>query len=70
MLIAAGVIGVIVPGIIGTPFLLAGAFVMLPGGPELLVRWSGSPSPRLVRALLRQVGRFLADLERRYPTAH
>jgi hypothetical protein len=68
LLITIGTIRVIVPGIIGTPFLLAGALVMLPGGPELLARWSGGNSPRLVRAVLRQIGRFLDDLERRYPS--
>ena len=69
LLITAGLVGVIAPGIIGTPFLLTGAFVLVPGGPELLSRWSGGNSPRVVRALLRQIGRFLDDLGRRYPSA-
>src|SRR5712691_8233742 len=34
VLITAGVIGVIVPGIVGAPFLVAGAFVLSPGGPR------------------------------------
>ena len=67
LMIAVGVVGVIVPGIVGMPFLLVGAFVLFPGGPELLSRWSVGDSPRFVRALLRQAGRFLDDLERRYP---
>ena len=60
LLIAAGVVGLAVPGIPGTPFLLAGAVVLMPGGSRLLSRWAGQPA-------MRQIGRFLDDLERRYP---
>jgi hypothetical protein len=49
-----------VPGVLGTPFLLAGAVVLAPGGAKLLSRWAG-------HSAMRQVGRFLDDLERRYP---
>ena len=60
LLISAGVVGLVVPGVLGTPFLLAGALVLVPGGSKLLSRWAG-------RSAMRQVGRFLDDLERRYP---
>ena len=60
LLITAGVVGLAVPGILGTPFLLAGAIVLAPGGSKLLSRWVG-------RSAMRQVSRFLDDLERRYP---
>ena len=60
MLITAGVVGLLVPGVLGTPFLLAGAVVLMPGGSRLLSRWAGQPA-------MRQIGRFLDDLERRYP---
>ena len=60
MLITAGVVGLIVPGVFGTPFLLAGAVVLAPGGSRLLSRWAG-------HSAIRQIGRFLDDLERRYP---
>jgi hypothetical protein len=60
LLITAGVIGLVVPGVIGTPFLLAGAVVLTPGGSKLLSRWAG-------HSAMRQIGRFLDDLERRYP---
>jgi len=49
-----------VPGVLGTPFLLAGAGILAPGGSQLVSRWVG-------RSTMRQVGRFLDDLERRYP---
>ena len=59
-LITAGVIGLVVPGVVGAPFLLAGAAVLAPGGSKLLARWAP-------RSATRQIGRFLDDLERRFP---
>ena len=59
-LIAAGVVGLAVPGVPGTPFLLAGAVALAPGGSKLLARWAP-------RSATRQIGRFLDDLERRFP---
>jgi hypothetical protein len=66
-LITAGVVGLIVPGIFGAPFLLAGAVVLTPGGPRLLSRWAGRNPPKFVHAAMRQISRFLDDVERRYP---
>ena len=60
LLITAGVVGLVVPGVLGTPFLLAGFLVLIPGGTKLLSRWA-SPSA------MRPIGRFLDNLERRYP---
>ena len=60
LLITAGVVGLVVPGVLGTPFLLAGVAVLAPSGPKLLSRWAG-------HSAIRQVLRFLDDLERRYP---
>jgi uncharacterized membrane protein YbaN (DUF454 family) len=59
-LITAGVVGLVVPGVVGTPFLLAGAVVLAPGGSKLLARWAPGSATR-------QLGRFLDDLERRFP---
>jgi hypothetical protein len=59
-LIAAGIVGLAVPGVLGAPFLLAGAAVLAPGGSKLLARWAP-------RSAARQLGRFLDDLERRFP---
>ncbi|MGD0106152.1 MAG: hypothetical protein ABSC06_19245 [Rhodopila sp.] len=69
LLITAGVIGVIVPGVPGTPFLIVGVLVITPGGTNLLARWSGKKPPRFINGGLKQIGRFLDDLERRYPRA-
>jgi len=60
LLMTAGIVGLVVPGVLGTPFLLAGAVILAPGGSQLVSRWAG-------RSTMRQVRRFLDDLERRYP---
>ena len=67
LLITAGVVGLVLPGILGTPFLLAGAVVLVPSGPQLLSRWVGRNPPKFVGSAMRQIGRFIDDLERRYP---
>ena len=67
LLVTAGVIGVIAPGIPGTPFLIVGVLVITPGGTKLLSRWVGKNPPRIVKTGMKQIGRFLDDLERRYP---
>jgi hypothetical protein len=67
MMISVGVLGVILPGLPGTPFLLAGVAVLAPGGPRLLTRWAARKPKGLVHASLKQMGRWLDDLERRYP---
>ena len=69
ILIAAGVIGVIAPGVAGVPFLVAGAFVVTPGGPRFLSRWAGRKPRKFAHSVLRQMCRLLDDLERRYPSA-
>jgi cation transport ATPase len=66
-LIVAGVIGVVAPGIIGAPFVVAGAFVLTPGGPRLLSRWAGRKPRKRVHSALRQMCRMIDDLDRRYP---
>jgi hypothetical protein len=67
VLVTAGVVGLIVPGIMGAPFLLAGAVVLTPGGSRRLSRWVGHKPPKLVHSAVRKISRFLDNLERRYP---
>jgi hypothetical protein len=67
-LITAGVIGVIAPGILGWPFVVAGAFVLAPGGTQRLARWAGRKPRKHAHAALRQICRLVDDLERRYPS--
>ncbi len=67
LLFYVGVLGVVLPGIIGFPLVIAGGAVLLPGGPKLLTRWVGRNPPRIVHASMKQIGRLLDDVERRYP---
>lgn len=67
VLVYVGVLGVVLPGIIGFPFVIAGGAMLLPGGPQLLNRWVGRNPPPVVRASVRQIIRLVGDLERRYP---
>jgi len=67
-LITAGVIGVIAPGVLGWPFVVAGAFVLAPGGTRRLARWAGRKPRKHAHAALRQICRLVDDLERRYPS--
>lgn len=67
MMISVGVLGVILPGLPGVPFLVAGAAVLSPGGPQLLTRWAKRRPKGVVHTGLKQISRWLDDLERRYP---
>jgi hypothetical protein len=67
LLLYVGVLGVILPGIVGFPFVIAGGAVLLPGGQRLLRRWVGQNPPPVVHACMKQIGRLLDDVERRYP---
>ena len=66
MLIAAGVVGLILPGP-GTPALIAGGLALWPGAFSKLELWLERRYPVVHEKSMRQIGRFLADLEKRYP---
>jgi hypothetical protein len=67
VLVAAGVIGIVMPGVLGTPFLIAGAAALWPGNQKRLQRWREGHSPKFFHGSMKQINRFLDDLERRYP---
>ena len=67
VLVSAGVIGMIVPGVLGTPFLLMGAFALWPGNRKRVEKWRQGHSPKFFHGSMKQINRFLDDLERRYP---
>ena len=67
LLVYVGVLGVVLPGIVGTPFLIVGGAILFPGGPKLLSRWASRNPPRVVQAGMKQISRLVYDLERRYP---
>jgi hypothetical protein len=67
LLLTVGVLGLLLPGPIGTPALLAGGVVLWPGAFGKLADGFERRWPRVHHAGMRQISRFLRDLERRYP---
>ncbi len=68
LLIVAGIGGVILPGPVGMPFLLVGGAVLFPKVFQGLERRLEKRFPKIHREGMRQVMRFVVDLERRYPS--
>jgi hypothetical protein len=66
MLITAGIVGLILPGP-GTPALIAGGLALWPKAFGKLESWLERHHPALHRQSMRQIDRFLNDLEKRYP---
>jgi hypothetical protein len=66
MLITAGIVGFILPGP-GTPAIIAGGLVLWPKAFGKLESWLERRHPSLHRQSMKQISRFLNDLEKRYP---
>jgi hypothetical protein len=66
-LISAGIIGMVMPGVLGTPFLIMGGLVLWPGNHKKVERWRQGHSPKMFHGAMKQINRFLDDLEKRYP---
>ena len=69
LLIVAGVAGLILPGPMGIPALMAGGFVLWPGASSRAARWLKRKHPGAYMQSVGQIHRFLDDLERRYPSS-
>jgi hypothetical protein len=69
MLVSVGALGVVLPGLMGAPALAAGGLVLWPSAFGGFEDWLKRRNPRLHQRGMQQVGRFLDDLERRYPVA-
>jgi hypothetical protein len=67
MLVSVGVLGTVLPGIVGTPALIAGGLVLWPRAFGKVEEWFQRRYPVLHQRGMRQVGRYLDDLEQRYP---
>lgn len=67
LLLAAGVVGEAAPGVFGTPFWVVGTLILWPSMGRRVESWLEARAPTLFGAGMRQVERFLDDLERRYP---
>jgi hypothetical protein len=67
LLIVVGMAGLLLPGPVGSPFLVAGGVALWPSAVRKAEDWLRAIAPRLYEEGLQQMERFLADLERRYP---
>jgi hypothetical protein len=68
LMVVAGVTGLILPGPIGAPFLIVGGVVLWPRAFERVEIRFQKRFPKVHRQGMRQIKRFLEDLERRYPS--
>lgn len=67
LLIVAGIGGMLLPGPVGSPMLVLGCVVLWPRAFRGLEDSFARRFPKLHHQSLRQMTRFLDDLERRYP---
>lgn len=67
MLMSVGVFGVVLPGVVGAPAVVAGGLVLWPRGFSGVESWLRRRYPGLHRQSMRQIERYLNDLERRFP---
>ena len=65
--LAVGVVGVIIPGPIGAPFLLAGGLVLMPNFFNKFEHWIEKKLPNIHDIGMRNVDRFIDNFERRFP---
>ena len=68
LLLVAGIGGLLLPGPVGTPFVLVAAVVLWPSLFERMELFFERRCPKMHRAGVRQIRRYLSDLERRYPS--
>ena len=68
MLISVGALGVVLPGMMGVPAVVAGGLVLWPEAFGKVEDWFQRRYPSLHRKGMRQVGRYLDDMARRFPT--
>ena len=67
LLTTVGVLGFVLPGMAGTPALIAGGLVLWPKTFGKVENWLQGRFPSTHRTSMQQVGRFLDDLQKRYP---
>jgi hypothetical protein len=66
-IIAAGVVGLIVPGPFGAPLIVGGGLSLWPRTFEPVDRWVRKKMPRAHESGMNWLDRFRNDLEHRYP---
>jgi hypothetical protein len=68
LLIVAGIGGILLPGPVGAPFLVLGGVMLWPRAFTRMEIFLQKRFPRMHHQSVRQIKRFLDDLDRRYPT--
>jgi len=66
-LVVAGIGGLLLPGPVGTPFLILGGVTLWPAAFRRVEACLEKRLPRLHHMGMIQIRRFMADLDRRYP---
>lgn len=67
LLLVAGIGGILLPGPVGSPFLILGGLVLWPSAFRRVEDGFVKRFPKLHRQSVRQIARFLDDLDSRYP---
>jgi hypothetical protein len=68
LLVGLGVAGLVLPGPMGTPLIVAGGLVLAPRTFNKVERYFERRFPRFHKTGLSIVERFVNDLEKRYPS--
>ena len=68
LMVSIGVMGIALPGIVGTPALLAGGLMLWPRGFRAANGWVRKRFPKTHEHGVEQLIRYLDDMERRYPS--
>jgi hypothetical protein len=69
MLMTVGALGFLLPGVVGTPAVIAGGLVLWPKTFGKVENWFERRFPKVHKQSLYQINRYLNDLESRYPEA-
>ena len=67
LLVSIGALGMVLPGMVGTPALLAGGLMLWPRGFRSVNGWLRRRFPRVHGHGVDQLLRYLDDMENRYP---
>ena len=67
-LLVGGVAGLIIPGMLGWPLLMVGGLAVAPKAFDKLDRSVKERFPQLRRSGIQTIGRFLDDMEKRFPS--
>ena len=67
LLIVSGIGGILLPGPVGTPFLILGCITLWPRAFRQTGKYFEKRFPKMHSHGVKQINRFLDDLEERYP---